>query len=164
MRLAKGRVASAIIATMVVAGLVLGACGSAPSAPKSGSVQTADQRTISSITKNWKLFFAASTPASQKITLLDDGERFASVIDAQAKTTASLRVTASVSKVTLGKPATTAKVDYSLDVGGKPALTGQTGEAVLVNGSWKVGVSSFCGLLALEQQSPSACAETTGTT
>jgi hypothetical protein len=58
-------------------------------------------------------------------------------------------VTAKVSKVTL-KSASTATVVYSLDLGGKPALVNQQGEAILQGGTWKVGVQSFCALLAME--------------
>jgi hypothetical protein len=32
---------------------------------------------------------------------------------------------------------------------GKPALANQTGIAVLQGGTWKVGIASFCSLLAL---------------
>jgi hypothetical protein len=35
----------------------------------------------------------------------------------------------------------------------------QTGQAVKVHGHWVVGLSSFCGLLALEHVSPPACAQ-----
>ena len=42
------------------------------------------------------------------------------------------------------------------------ALSGKTGVAVKQGGTWKVGVASFCGLLALENGGktsglPSAC-------
>jgi hypothetical protein len=45
---------------------------------------------------------------------------------------------------------TQAKVTYSILIGGSPALSNQTGTAVLQGGTWKVGLASFCGLLALE--------------
>jgi hypothetical protein len=48
-------------------------------------------------------------------------------------------------------------VRYSLDLGGKPVLTGQTGIAVLQGGKWKVGDQSFCALLALEQVKAPGC-------
>ena len=35
-------------------------------------------------------------------------------------------------------------------MGGSPALKNQTGVAVYQDGTWKVGASSFCGLLTVE--------------
>jgi hypothetical protein len=58
--------------------------------------------------------------------------------------------------------ATQAKVTYSILVGGQPALANQSGVAVYQDGTWKVGLASFCGLLALENGGktsslPAAC-------
>jgi hypothetical protein len=53
---------------------------------------------------------------------------------------------------------TQAKVRYTITLGGQPALSNQTGVAVLQGGTWKVGDQSFCALLALEQAKASACA------
>jgi hypothetical protein len=55
-----------------------------------------------------------------------------------------------------------AKVTYSILLGGQPALSHQTGVAVKQGGTWKVGVASFCGLLAVENGGktsglPAAC-------
>jgi hypothetical protein len=63
--------------------------------------------------------------------------------------------------VTLVSPAR-GKVSYSILLGGQPALSGQTGVAVLQDGTWKVGLASFCGLLATENGGktaglPAAC-------
>jgi hypothetical protein len=53
-------------------------------------------------------------------------------------------------------------VTYDILLNGTPALSNQKGTAVLENGTWKVGVSSFCGLLSLENggntsKLPAAC-------
>ncbi len=45
---------------------------------------------------------------------------------------------------------------YDILVGGTPALKNQTGTAVYQNGTWKVGVASFCGLLTLENAGKTA--------
>ena len=63
--------------------------------------------------------------------------------------------------MTLESP-TQAKVIYSILVGGTPALSNQNGVAVLQNGVWKVGDTSFCGLLIVENSGktsglPAAC-------
>jgi hypothetical protein len=46
--------------------------------------------------------------------------------------------------------ATQATVKYNILLGGTPVLKNQIGTAVNQNGTWKVGVASFCGLLTLE--------------
>jgi hypothetical protein len=46
---------------------------------------------------------------------------------------------------------TQATVVYDIVVSGSPVLSGQKGTAVLEGSTWKVGVSSFCGLVTLEQ-------------
>jgi hypothetical protein len=106
---------------------------------------------------DWTAFFAGSTPAKRKIALLENGQKFAAIIDGQASSPLSKSVTAKVASVKVISP-TKATVHYSLDLGGKPALTNQTGVAVLQGGTWKVGTHSFCGLLALEQTKAPACA------
>ncbi len=55
-----------------------------------------------------------------------------------------------------------AKVTYSILLGGQPVLSGRTGVAVKQDGTWKVGVASFCGLLTVENNGktsglPAAC-------
>jgi hypothetical protein len=70
-------------------------------------------------------------------------------------------VSAKVTKVTLVSP-TQAKVTYSILESGQPVLSNQTGVAVYQDGTWKVGIASFCGLLAMENGGktsslPAAC-------
>ena len=52
--------------------------------------------------------------------------------------------------------ASQATVKYDILLGGTPALKNQTGTAVNQNGTWKVGVASFCGLLTLENAGKTA--------
>ena len=68
---------------------------------------------------------------------------------------------AKVTKVTVTSPAQAA-VRYDILMNGTAAQPSQTGTAVLDNGSWKVGVTSFCGLLTPENSGkttglPAAC-------
>ena len=55
--------------------------------------------------------------------------------------------------------ATQATVTYDIYLGGKPALSNQTGTAAYQDGTWKVGDGSFCRLLALENggKAPPVC-------
>ena len=59
-----------------------------------------------------------------------------------------------------------AQVTYSILVAGTPELKNQAGTAVYQDGTWKVGVVSFCGLLTLENGGsssslPAACKSAT---
>jgi hypothetical protein len=128
----------------------------APSGPTSG---TAAEQAIAA---NWAAFFNAKTPAAKRVTLLQDGQEFAPVINAQAGSSLASQASASVSRVTVTKPASQASVAYSILISGQPALSNQSGTAVYQDGTWKVGASSFCGLLALESGGsttslPAAC-------
>ncbi|HZV25911.1 MAG TPA: hypothetical protein VFG00_06445 [Acidothermaceae bacterium] len=108
------------------------------------------------VSQAWSRFFAGTTSAADKQALLQNGSAFAAAIAAQANSPMAKGTTAIVSKVTL-LSADSAEVTYTISIGGLPALVNQTGRAVLVGGSWKVGSASFCQLLALEGQAPPAC-------
>jgi hypothetical protein len=118
--------------------------GASPSAAGSGGSAVAE------ITANWTAFFDPKTPVAKRLSLLQDGQMFASVIRAQAGGGLQSSASAQVSKVTLTSP-TQAKVTYSIVVAGTPALPNQSGVAVLQGGTWKVGLASFCSLLTLEK-------------
>jgi hypothetical protein len=109
------------------------------------------------IKTNWLAFFSGSTSADRKIALVQDGPSFAKVIKSQASSPLAQSVTAKVSKVVVDSKSS-ASVNYSLNLGGKPALSDQKGVAIFQGGTWKVGAQSFCSLLALEQVKPAICA------
>jgi hypothetical protein len=101
------------------------------------------------IVANWEAFFSGKTPAKKKIALVQDGAEFAKVIEAQAKSNPlAATTTVKVSKVAVSGAKAT--VVYTIDLGGKPALSNQKGLAVREGKTWKVGASSFCTLLRLE--------------
>jgi hypothetical protein len=159
-----------LIAAVCAVGACLAGCSSG-SSPAAGSSSTPASSTPATsqpassaqmaIETNWAAFFNAKTPVSKRIGLLQDGPEFASVIKSQAGSTLASAATAKVTKVT-SVTSTQATVTYSILVGGTPELTDQSGVAVNQGGTWKVGVASFCGLLALENGGktkglPSAC-------
>jgi hypothetical protein len=155
-----------------VLGVGIAACGSskpsasatpstsapATSAPATSASPAASGSAAALITHNWEKFFNPKTAVAQRVALLQNGQVFASVIRAQAGSSLASSATAKVSKVTVTSP-TRAKVTYSILIGGSPALSNQTGVAVLQGGTWKVGLASFCGLLTLENsgKTPSVC-------
>jgi hypothetical protein len=155
-------------------GAGVAACGSSStsSAPKttapkptaskiSSPAVSATAKAVAQIKANWIAFFNPKTPVAKRISLLQDGQAFASTIKAQARSAMASQASATVTKVTLVS-ATEAKVVYTILVNGKPELPNQTGVAVYQNRTWKVGMASFCGLLTLENGGktsglPAAC-------
>jgi hypothetical protein len=163
--------------------VTLGACGGSSSPSPAGSsapagtssaaaTSPATSATVSAsgsanagaaaaIAANWEAFFSAKTSNSKRVALLQDGTQFASVIKSQSGSSLAALATAKVLNVTVNS-ATQATVKYDILVGGTPELKNQTGTAVLQNGTWKVGVASFCGLLTIENAGktaglPAAC-------
>jgi len=117
------------------------------SASPSASAPTASEQAIKA---NWEAFFNAKTPVTKRVTLLQDGNTFTTIIRAQAGSALASQATAKVTKVTIVSPDKQADVTYSILVAGKPELTNQKGVAVYRNGTWEVGIASFCGLLSIE--------------
>jgi hypothetical protein len=129
-----------------------------PSASSGSSATSADEKEI---TTNWEAFFNAKTPVAKRVSLLQDGSMFSSIIKSQAGSGLAAEATAKVTKVTL-ITTSEAQVTYDILVSGTPELKNQNGTAVLQGGIWKVGVASFCGLLTLENGGstsslPAAC-------
>jgi hypothetical protein len=148
---------------LIMLALTATACGG--SSPSSSGTTTPPPATggsaVAQITTNWETFFNGKTPVSQRVSLVQDGSQFQQVIQAQAGSALASGATAKVTKVTVTSP-TQATVKYNILEGGTPALSNQTGTAVLENGTWKVGVTSFCGLLTIENGGkttglPAAC-------
>lgn len=122
---------------------------------------TAGAAAQAAVKADWEAFFNAKTPTARRVMLMQDGPAFAKVLAAQAQTQLAASATATVSKVTLVSPAR-ANVTYSIAAGGQTVLANESGVAVYQDGVWKVGVASFCGLLALESGGntsslPAAC-------
>jgi hypothetical protein len=124
-----------------------------PAAPSSSGSGTTAQ-----VTANWQAFFNGQTPAAKKISLLQNGQKFAALIKAQAGSAQASTSGAKVAAVTVNS-ATSATVRYDITVSGSPVLSNQTGTAVYQDGTWKVGDVSFCQLLKLQNngKAPSVC-------
>jgi hypothetical protein len=127
------------------------AASSAAPEPTSGSTATAAIKT------NWEAFFSGKTSAATKISLLQNGQVFASIINNQAGSSLSTSASATVTQVTL-KSGTQAAVKYNIGVSGA-SLNNQNGTSVYQNGKWVVADVSFCQLLTLENggTAPAVC-------
>jgi hypothetical protein len=139
------------------------ASSSAPSSPAtspaaSSSPAGGNTAAVAAITANWEAFFNGKTSATKKIALLQNGDKFATVINAQAGSSIASSAGAKVTAVTVNSPSS-ATVKYDITLNGTTALANQTGTAVYQNGTWKVGDVSFCQLLTLENggTAPSVC-------
>jgi hypothetical protein len=137
---------------------------SAASSPATGSSaasspgQAASGDAKAQITTNWEAFFSGKTSAATKISLLENGQKFASIINAQAGSGIAASAGAKVSAVAVNSPGQ-ATVHYDITLNGTTALGNQTGTAVYQDGMWKVGDVSFCQLLKIENggTAPSVC-------
>jgi len=138
-----------------------GTSSAAATSPATSATASTNAGAAAAIAANWEAFFSAKTSDSKRVALLQDGTQFASVIKSQSGSSLAALATAKVLNVTVNS-ATQATVKYEILVGGTPELKNQTGTAVLQNGTWKVGVASFCGLLTIENAGktsglPAAC-------
>jgi hypothetical protein len=151
---------SASGASSSASGMASSAAPTSPAPASGGAPSTAD---LSQIKANWVAFFNPKTPVAKRVSLLQNGSAFASIIQAQASSPLASSATSSVTAITV-ESATQAKVTYSILVGGTAALKNQPGVAVKQGGVWKVGDQSFCALLTLENngKAPTACAGAAG--
>jgi hypothetical protein len=133
------------------------AVASSPASSSSGAAASGNAK--AQITTNWEAFFNGQTSAAKKISLLQNGQKFAAVINAQAGSGLAGSAGAKVTAVVVNS-ATSATVTYDITLSGATALGNQTGTAVYEGGTWKVGDVSFCQLLKLENAgtAPSVCA------
>jgi hypothetical protein len=135
-----------------------GANASAPanSASSSSSSSAAPAAAMSEIRQNRAAFFNGKTTPQKKIELLQNGTKCAPVIKKQSKSRLARSTKAKVSNVALTGPQR-ATVTYSVLIGGKPAVTHQTGHAIRTAGAGKVTDASFCQLLGLQGRTPPMC-------
>jgi hypothetical protein len=129
-----------------------GSSSSSTSAPatsassSASSTATSSSSAVAAITSDWTKFFSSTTSNSERVNLLQNGSEFSTAITAFAKSPLASAVTSKVDSVTLTS-STTANVKYDLTAAGTTVASGQTGTAVLQDGTWKVGDDVFCGLL-----------------
>jgi len=143
------RTLAALVLAVALAALAAG-CGGGGSG---------DSEASATIQQNWETFFDGSGSASpeKRAGLLQNGAQFESIIRTVAANPLSKQLSAKVSSVDVTGP-DSAKVKYTLYLGKTAVLKNAEGTAVHEDGTWKVGLASFCQLLALQGASPKACA------
>lgn len=117
---------------------------------------TKNTATINTIKSNFASFFAAGTTMSERQALLQNGSQFAQPMQSEFTALAGQKPSLTINSVTLSN-ATTAQVNYTVNLNGQPVLKDQKGEAVEVNGKWLVSDSTLCQLFSLSGSTPSIC-------
>ncbi len=132
----------------------------ATSPAATGSASSAPAGSAAAIKTNWATFFNSKTSVAKRVSLLQDGSQFTSIITAQQHSPLAAGLTAKVLSIS-NATNTQADVKYDLVVGGSKVP--MTGVAVYEDGTWKVGVATFCGLLHLEglKSMPAVCSSAT---
>jgi hypothetical protein len=150
------------IALATVAGLTLAACSSSgggkpgstapsspPSSPSSSASASFDRTAAQAeIKKNWEAFFSKDTPVAKKIDYIEHGDQLKAAVQQFGSDPRTKQASAKVTDVFASSP-TSATVKYQVLLNGKVALPSATGTAVNENGTWKVSISTLCGLLGL---------------
>lgn len=139
-----------VLVLVLVAGLLV-ACGSSGKKTTTSSGPSAQTQIKSAYVK----FFSSKTALATRVSLLQNGSKFTSLISALAKNPLANNTSATVSSVAL-QGASSAKVLYTVNVSGTavPGLKNRRGTAVDENGTWKVGDASFCALVELQSTPP----------
>jgi hypothetical protein len=117
------------------------------SASSGGSGTGSSTGAAAQIKTNWEKFFASSTPESERVKLLENGDKFATAIHDFAGSPLAQGVSSKVTNVS-GITATNATVIYDIDAAGQTMASKQTGKSVYQDSTWKVSDASFCSLLS----------------
>jgi hypothetical protein len=135
-----------------------GTPGAGATVATTGAGTPADAATKTAITKAFQDFFDYQSTAQQSQDALQDGDRFTAVLTQQGTQSYAQKSAATVASASLLSP-DTAKVVFTVSVGGQALLPDATGYAVRLNGSWKVAATTFCSLLELEGDKAPACSD-----
>jgi hypothetical protein len=125
------------------------ATASATASPTASTEPATGAGATAAIKANWAAFFNGSTPIATRISLLQNGSQYSAIMTKVLGTPQAATAGATVQTVTITS-ATGANVGYTITLSGTPVLGGQKGTAVYQDGVWKVSVTSFCDLAALE--------------
>jgi hypothetical protein len=103
----------------------------------------------------WVTFFAPNSSLDTKVSLLQRGPTYRSILVAQSKTSAARLYSMTVSAVTVHGDS--ADVVFDIHSGGSVVLAKQSGQAVREGGVWKVSADNFCALISLNTETSEHC-------
>jgi hypothetical protein len=124
-----------------------GSASATPSASSGGSSTGTFTGAAALVKANWEKFFAPSTTESERVKLLENGDKFTTAIHDFSSSRLAQGVSAKVTNVS-GVTATGATVTYDIDAAGATMAANQSGQSVYQDSTWKVGDKSFCSLLS----------------
>lgn len=103
----------------------------------------------------WEKFLDKTTPAADRFAVLEEADALKQAFDLAVTNPVLAQASAKVVSVAFTSE-TTAVVTYDILLNDTPALPGQKGDAVKVDGEWRFGKKAFCGLaqLALGSSAP----------
>ena len=139
------------LAPVLVAALALTACGGSSNPTSEGG----PGNDAAQIRSAYATFFSGKTSVPDRVALLQNGQKFKSVVQSFASNPLAKKVDVTVARIQL-QGTNQATVVYTVKLGGL-GLPKQTGTAVKENGTWKVGDASLCKLVSLGGSTPSAC-------
>lgn len=151
-----GRVRYALGALILAAALA-GCGGKSPSQPApTSTAPAAGGSVVDQVTSLYQRFFDGTLPVDTKVGLLQRGDQFTQILQAQAAGPLAKSSGVKVIKV-VQSTRNSAAVTFTVLLDGKPALENQAGGAVLDNGVWKVSANTYCTLLTLQGLTAPPC-------
>lgn len=141
--------ASSSTTTSAVASETSAAAETSAATESKADAPAADPAVTKEITDAYTTFFNGKTPAADRTKLIENPDGFAKVLEGMATQEQAQGTSVTVSGVTLTDE-NNADVNYDLLLNGAPVMPGQTGQAVKVDGAWKVASSTFCALLSIQ--------------
>jgi hypothetical protein len=121
----------------------------------------ADAATTTAVTTAYKTFFSSASTSAQSEAVLQNGSHFAAALKSQGSSSFAAKSSVTVQAVRTTSSPDTVAVTFTVLSDGQPLLRGDSGYAVRAAGTWQVAAQTFCGLLGLEGDAPSACADKT---
>lgn len=118
-------------------------------AETSSAAPAADPATKDAVTTAYTVFFDGQAPIDKRSKYVENSAVFGPVLQGMIANPQAANTTAAVKEVTLDSP-DKATVLWDLQMDGNPVLPDQSGEAVLVDGTWVVAGVTFCTVLAVQ--------------
>ncbi len=123
------------------------ATASSSATPATPALSAADQKEI---TDAYVVFFNGKTPPAERAALIEDTAGFTPVLQGLAQDPQAQATTVTVHTVSAASAADQADVQYDLLLNGSPVMPDQAGQAVKVDGTWRVSAATFCALMAVQ--------------
>lgn len=122
---------------------------SSAAATSGAAAPAADPAVTKEITDAYTTFFNGKSPVADRTALIENPDGFSQVLAGMATQAQAQGTSVTVKGVTLADD-THADVTYDLLLNGTPVMPDQSGQAVKVDGKWKVAGATFCALLSIQ--------------